>query len=252
MKKNYFFLILLLFSSLSYITNNITSISDKIKVFEEKRVTKERRIMMLKSVVEISHFASVKSNEGYLYAAKGSAKATGFSIEYKLAGHKSRILTNEHFCDSLDNSGVLIFQNYLGEIIFYKSSNLADIIIKKDNYLDLCLIQIDGLVNPVKLTQEAGDFIGEEVWIIGAPKGIFPIIIKTYISGIIPRSNVEKNPLDYGDDLILVSSIIYPGHSGSPVFLPNGEVAGIIFAAVDGYGGLAISNKDISYFLNGL
>ena len=52
-----------------------------------------------------------------------------------------------------------------------------------------------------------------------------------------------------GNDLLLVSEQIFPGHSGSPVFNQEGELIGVVFASMQTYGGIAISHKDISELL---
>lgn len=252
MKKKFF--LFLIFCLLSYITNNIISISKKIEDLNNKEDIFQKKIKRnLKSVVKISYFVPVNpESKEDSFEAKESGVATGFSIKYKLAGHKTIILTNDHFCEGLKPYGVLLLEDYLGENTAYLLADLNKIIIKKDYDLDLCALEIDGLIMPAELMGE-GEKLGMEVLIIGSPNGVFPIITKAYISRVLSQNKKEEIKGLKGErEIILISDHIYPGHSGSPLFAESGKIAGIVYASTSKYGGLAIGSEDIREFIKDL
>ena len=120
--------------------------------------------------------------------------------------------------------------------------------------LDLCIVLVAGYIKPVELASyhyEPKPF--EQVYVVGAPTGTYPIIIDSYVSKVIDRENIALGQMSKkGNDLILISEQVFPGHSGSPVFTKDGEVVGIIFAALKTYGGLAVSVKDIYVMLDSM
>ena len=90
----------------------------------------------------------------------------------------------------------------------------------------------------------------ESVFIIGGPTGIFPTIIDTYLSGKLDRSEVSLPALSRdGHQFLFLSGLIFPGHSGSPVYNNRYELIGLVFASMPSYGAIAISLEDIYQFL---
>lgn len=178
--------------------------------------------------------------------------ATGFSI-YSGSDEDvlyTLILTNDHFCDEIDESSFLAVEDVNHELIniFYGLSVFE--IVKTDPLYDLCVIKIPGYSNPVEiLSDDRNVEIGDNVYVIGAPGGDFPIILEGMISGEIYPSGDRFTLFSLKNSLKLVSLKIMKGHSGSPVLTPDGKAAGIIFAAYPYYGGLLISHWDIREFL---
>jgi S1-C subfamily serine protease len=86
----------------------------------------------------------------------------------------------------------------------------------------------------------------EEIFIVGGPAGDFPIIIDTYISSFLNRSDIRIGKINAnGAPFLLTSEQTFPGHSGSPIYNERGEVVGVIFGALPTYGGVGASHKDI-------
>jgi len=180
--------------------------------------------------------------------------ATGVSINYHKELNITFILTNHHFCEEFQSDPMLVM---VIETSSHPRINMPgdDMsigkIIKSDSGKDLCLIQTSGYIKPVKIAKKntpLPEF--ESVFIIGGPTGIFPTIIDTYVSGRLSRSEVMLEGLSAdGDDFIFLSGLIFPGHSGSPVFNRNYKLVGLIFASMPSYGALAISLEDIYTFL---
>lgn len=178
--------------------------------------------------------------------------ATGFSISTKEVDgiFSSLILTNHHFCERINETSFLgvedvnhNFINVLYGIPIYE-------VIASDPLYDLCVLRIPGFLKPLEiLKEERKNLITEEVVVVGAPGGDFPIILKGFISGKIDISNGQFPLSSIKNNLLLISLKIIHGHSGSPVLTEDGKVIGIIFAAYQSYGGLAISHIDIINFL---
>lgn len=64
--------------------------------------------------------------------------------------------------------------------------------------------------------------VGEEVWALGSPFGVFPILTKGIISAI-------SMPDDYmhQKNMIITDCAVNPGNSGCPLFDKNGNILGI-------------------------
>ena len=113
--------------------------------------------------------------------------------------------------------------------------------------LDLCYLEVRGYIRPVEIESYSYSPTNfEKIFIVGAPAGDFPIIIDSYISASIERSSIGIGTLSRsGNSFILVSEQIFPGHSGSPIYTEEGKVIGIVFGALQTYGGLGVSHRDI-------
>ena len=176
----------------------------------------------------------------YNYFLEQISTATSFSVHYNIIRNESLILTNDHFCESFEKEGFLI------EV---SSKNFEEItfasIVDRDKNNDLCLLKINKKTIPLDLKDNCNH--GDKAIIYGAPDGVFPIIIDTYISSSkIPKEVFDmKNP---EEELIMVSALVFPGHSGSPV-IKDDFACGIIFASSNYYGGLATKAKYIENFI---
>jgi S1-C subfamily serine protease len=181
--------------------------------------------------------------------------ATGFSVEYDKSTDTSYILTNDHFCDAE--------QEFKGFFTFEKSSKMLteDVnpyemvtqrleIVKTDPSVDLCLLSTPNKIKPVTL--ENRDYVPKAmdvVTTVGAPRGIFPIAVDSYFTGLIDRKILEPE-MHEGEPFLLISQITMGGQSGSPVYNSKGKVVGVIFIQfVNTYGGGAIPLSDVHDFL---
>jgi len=253
MKKliNYLFYLSILLCFTMAINKFINFSQTKYILEEQQGRADIRSARMLEPVVKITH-AKVHLQtplEGGGYEAEVSelSSATGFSVEYNPSENKSIIITNDHFCSSIGSGSVLIFENYELLPIDVSQENSVDRILITIPEVDLCLLELNGYVRPAEIearTYSPARF--EKTFIVGAPAGDFPIIIDTYISASIPRSSITIGRMSSsGNNLLLVSEQIFPGHSGSPIYTEEGMVIGVVFGALQTYGGLGVSHKDI-------
>ena len=92
----------------------------------------------------------------------------------------------------------------------------------------------------------------ERAVVVGAPNGVFPIILDSYISKYkIEKEEIPFKEIDSDSEIMMLSQMFLPGHSGSPVISKDGKVCGIVFAASNaGYGGFAMSGREIISFIN--
>jgi S1-C subfamily serine protease len=258
MKKliSYIFLLAILLS-LVHVTKEVISFSKEIILLKDQQTRagiKEER--MLQPAVKLS---SILLEENALPEdeVKGSillSSATGFSLKYNPSTNTSLIITNEHFCRTITAGVTLILENYEKSILELSDDYMDSKVIYSDATLDLCLVEAKGFIKPVVIADcdyEAVPF--EKVYVVGGPSGNFPIIFDSYISSIVEREDITLGAMDEeGHPFLLISEQVFPGHSGSPVFTEEGEVIGMIFGALETYGGLAISNKDICDILESL
>lgn len=144
-------------------------------------------------------------------------------------------------------NSILAIENYEKTTPNISNDYISSRVLYTDSELDLCLVAAYGFIKPAIIADISYEpELFEKVFIIGGPTGNFPIIIDTYISGSSTRESIMLGGLSHsGNDFLLISEQIFPGHSGSPVFNQAGEVVGIVFASLETYGGFAISHKDI-------
>lgn len=189
------------------------------------------------------------------------SSATGVSIEYDRKTDTSYILTNNHFCNGFNEPGLEILiraQTTAGVNNDLNTNALVNAtVIHSDPAYDLCLVSVPTYIMPASLESERKiAHPMDEVIVVGAPAGIFPIIINTSVSGYTSRgAGALEGMSPYGNPFIMLSGQIMPGQSGSPVFNSSGKIIGIIYCGmrVEGvtlYGGLAISVPDIKLFLS--
>ena len=208
---------------------------------------------LLSPVVKIDLTISLDdSNDAIIFAS-----GTGFGIHYDSKNKKSYIITNSHICKLSDevpfpvkfyfeNSNTIMGSDskppFSGELSF----------LDNDEEKDLCLMVTDSYIRPAKIAKK--DYIinqMEEVKIIGAPNGVFPIILDSYVSNLLSR-----NMLGRPDDrpMLLLSELVFGGQSGSPVYNKKGEVIGVVSMNLNNemgpiYGTAAIPIQDLREFL---
>jgi len=88
---------------------------------------------------------------------------------------------------------------------------------------------------------------GDELLVIGNPLQFARIANRGVLTGYL-QSGGRQTPF------LVVEALIYPGSSGSPLFNERGEVAGVIFATLQGSDpsevrGLAVGSIEILLFL---
>ena len=240
--------VLIAMISLVHVTKDIIDFTKEIIILKDHHIkAKIREERMMRPTVKITSIVMTASSSG---SAKGYitiSSATGFSIKYDIKNNESLIVTNDHFCKSNMSGVTFLVEDYSKSSLESKRTYLDGEIAYSEPSLDLCLIKADGYIRPATLASyDYTPRAFEEIFVVGAPSGNFPIIFDSYISNIISRNEIALGPMSpKGNSFLLISEQVFPGHSGSPVFTKDGKVIGIIFGALQSYGGLAISVKDV-------
>lgn len=185
--------------------------------------------------------------------------ATGFSVQYDKNNNKSYIVSNNHFCKEVIDTLLpshLFYEDsrtLMSQEIQYSSGDAK--IIATDPLKDLCLLTVDGYIRPAELVPDDYEVKQmDSVILVGAPGGVFPIVRQTHISNFHER-DAFPDDMALGENLLLISDIVFPGQSGSPVFNTQGKVIGIISMSLSHrngekiYGGIAIPYQDLKEFL---
>ena len=154
---------------------------------------------------------------------------SGFSIKENL------IITNAH----------VVGYNKEVAVNLYNGTTIKGSVIKTDIEKDLALIKINKTITPLSINSENVS-VGQEVYVIGAPKDI-PY---TMTKGIISAINRKLGQSTY----IQIDASVNSGNSGGPLVDDSGNVIGIItLKASDAEGiGFAINTKDINNFIEGV
>lgn len=211
MVKSFIALFLIIFSVVLYAVITDTNINSQLG-----------RYKLSKSVVLIKVDSP---NEDKLTGTTSEIfwSGTGFSILND--GKYSYIITNKHVCYPMNTAKYTL--------IDISGANHRALYVKKDELSDLCMLKTLSYVPPVKVA-DGNALFGEKILIIGAPKGVFPMITGGYIGAYQDVSSEDFKQETVMNETFkfrsqLVSATIYPGNSGSPVFNEDGEVIGVVF-----------------------
>jgi putative serine protease PepD len=146
---------------------------------------------------------------------------TGFSVSED--GDGSTIITNKHVCNMKDDATY--------ELTLADGSKHSATFVKVAPGADLCVLHTGQGIDPVVLAKQDAKK-GDEVSVIGAPHGMYPMFTSGIVSGYywIDMSESEYGSFEVHVYAQMFSAPIYPGSSGSPVFDTSGKVVGIVFA----------------------
>lgn len=231
-------------------TNSDTEINYNYSSFIEQN---DHAKKFVSPVVKLNLEVDSKTKESRVIAS-----STGFSVAYNKQKDVSYIVTNNHFCDKIDSMplpGRFFYEDsttMMSTKIQFESGSAKVIALDPDK--DLCLLEVEGFVKPTNLVSPDYEIKQmDRIVTVGAPAGIFPVIRTAYISNFYSRDLFPDN-MALGSDLLLISDIVFPGQSGSPVYNSQGDVIGVICISLsDGkshvYGGVAIPYQDIRKFL---
>jgi serine protease Do len=160
-----------------------------------------------------------------IVAENGEAigSATGFYLTYL---GKVRIVTNKHVCDQSEGKREMIIHGIRFPILHISKTQ------------DLCIIKSDRDTGLDLAAHDVGP--QDKVILVGHPRGLALTIREGFVmesgSTFFSWIGEDGRTVDY----TMVSTIAYPGNSGSPVTNENGEVIGVLFAG------------DMSYITEGM
>ncbi len=221
----------------------------------------------MKSALQDSHKANKLIDPVVMLVTRDAdssiyASGTGFSVKYDKKTDTTYFLTNHHICSDVIGTGRYITAKpsinhtaLLDPSVESFEYNLQYVFSDKGN--DLCLLSLDGRVDPVKFAEKNPAQM-DDLKVVGAPSGVFPVIIESYFSGYSERMDMGGME-GKGREYLIISGIFHGGISGSPVYNKSKEVVGIMFAMtgkpgpmgirLSTYGGIAIQKDDILDFL---
>lgn len=192
---------------------------------------------------------SIKKNEIDIYKSVVRLKINSFdnSMFFVASGFaidNESIITVGHFCALAVEGPLLGKLNEDVEMTYLNNnqelSKVGGLKIKAiDLDFDLCLLKkkTHGII-PVKIINDYKKEInvGEEVQVIGAPLGWFPVDTKGKV--IAPNSVNKYKKLN---NRLLISAPCAEGNSGSPVFNSKIEVIGVVIAKAQKYSHLTVA-----------
>lgn len=190
-----------------------------------------------------------------------NGSGTAFGISYDKKNNQTYFLTNAHICNAEDRNTMFIGTKAKNDTAIFTFSGDYDMIFEIVDISttdDLCLLKTKGKFETVKLKRQNKINQGERIYIVGSPNSTFPIVLDSYYSGKVPKETLAS--VNGEGHVVLVSEMLHPGHSGSPVYNKKGELIGIVFGAsirsllgpdlaLHSYGSLAVSLEDIELFL---
>lgn len=163
----------------------------------------------------------------------GEAFAGGSGI---MIGRKGYILTNNHVLED----GSFFSVRIENDEQCYRTKE----IIKYNQVLDLAVIRIDRVLDPLPVYQGPQLVRGQKVVAIGSPLGYFNSVSDGIISGIRTLDDVQ---------MIQYTAPGAPGSSGGALLNMYGEVIGIVSASARGSQGInwAVGYEYINLFVQG-
>lgn len=177
---------------------------------------------LIQSVVKIKVGAVVEDPEtGASIIANMSA--TGFSSATN-GKDVSFIMTNKHVCVMGNNA------EYTLSLSDGSSAKARFLIM--DTFADLCVLTTKKYIPSLKFAIKNADQ-GDKVMTIGAPDGVFPVVLDGNICGYAEtnmKNNKDEPDFEIHFRTQVVSVPVYPGSSGSPVLDNNNRVVGVVFA----------------------
>lgn len=168
-------------------------------------------------------------------AGIGGLKTIGTASQIKYRGKRFTI-TNLHVCTVADLSVRIGEMTKIPDHMLVGKSIILDgkkrkiLAISKEH--DLCLVE--PILEQGALSIASTYYLQQEVFLIGHPRGLPRTVRSGHIiawdKSIFPGlSMTEQKPF------IWISSITYPGNSGSPVVNVFGNIVGLLFARERGY-----------------
>lgn len=159
----------------------------------------------------------------YIDTPTGQMSATGFAVD------KDHLMTAAHFCipalevQIFEDNTKSIHMEYYGNNLKTEHQSGLEVEEVSDTQ-DLCLIKKkDHGLRPLKIAYYNDVGVGDRVWIVGAPLGVF---LAEYPGRVIITKLIHNSFILNGK--LIVSAASAPGISGSPVLNNKGEVIGVL------------------------
>lgn len=162
------------------------------------------------------------------------SSASSFIVEHK--GEYSYLLTSAHVCH-MDFGLIARLPKFRADIEFYgitldmKKHDFE--ILKMNKESDLCLVRTKRIELPAYKVSENSPKIGDPVYNIAAPVGIYEKDMVPLFAGIYSGDA-------YGRSVFSIPAV--GGSSGSPILNGRGEVIGVISATITDFKHLVISS----------
>jgi serine protease Do len=166
--------------------------------------------------------------------AKGRDVGAGGQVRFNETGAgvlisaDGKVMTAAHVVHAMDEITVE----------FVGGENVPARVVASEPAADLSLLQLDKVpanAKVAKMSNSDGIRVGDQVLIVGAPYGLSYSLSVGYISARwAPNSVYKTMPLA---EFFQTDAVINTGNSGGPMFLMNGEVAGIVSHNISKGGG---------------
>ena len=209
-----------------YIKKKNINISIDIPKEVQKVISDFNSFLILNGNLKASAWLAYQTKTANIYLTSNHVCEDFYGKEDK----KTKIFVNEKIARII--SGTADFEKYYeadtNVVVITNNNKIYNIkeIVNADKENDLCLFSVKGLFNkPLKIAKDLPE-IGDIVYNISSPEGIFskggiPVFLGIY-SG---KYNDENN-----SDIYTIYS--KPGSSGSPVFNTKGELIGAIHSTI--------------------
>ena len=145
-----------------------------------------------------------KCSPSVVHIETNTGGGTGFFIEENI------VATNNHVINGAWSATVKTVDGQIFDVV--------EVLAATENP-DLALLRVDGKGAPVTLNTNCAE-MGEVLYSIGAPMGIFP----TMSTGIVANNTFSEN----GTNFYLSNINTLSGNSGGPIFNNRGEVVGVM------------------------
>jgi len=151
------------------------------------------------------------------------------------------VITNDHVVDNKEFEGAagqcFPEDNAIGEKVMVQLHNgekvIGTVILAQPNH-DIALIKLDKKIGtPIHLGNSDSLVVGQQVISVGSSLAITSTLGVGYVTGL--HRHIELAPFD---NLIQVSTGIFPGNSGGGLFDLQGRMVGIVFAGAGESGGI--------------
>ena len=155
---------------------------------------------------------------------KSRLGATGFAID------DEHIMSVAHFCVAVIEGNIRGTLPDKVDLTIVHNNILLDLkqvleIVIIDEKDDICILQGNHGMLPLKFADYSKVRVGDKVSVIGAPLFMFPVLTEGRVA--IPKMNIDNDR-----KLLFLGLHVSPGNSGSPVINDQGEVVGMIVMAV--------------------